>query len=95
MNLAYEFIKQYSKPSFRKYSLHRGIVDKVWNNGNGVLSFIGFIDNKMVVNRYLYRKCYKSMIEKFANLHNLAITFVDYGYPEYYNSSIFKGVSND
>lgn len=62
-----------------------GILRRVFNRGNGILSFACIKDNVLVINECLLTKS-----ERLCIVDSLKIpfVFVEYGYPYYYNNSL-------
>lgn len=67
---------------------------KVWNNGNGLLTFIIPIieENKILVNSLISRKKDFERISKI--FQGFEIIKVQYGYPIYYNYSMLGAYKN-
>lgn len=74
---------------YNPYSASQGIVEKVWNNGNGSLALFRFYENEKIilVNECLCNKADKKHLNEFMEQNDMQawnVVYKSYGYPEYY-----------
>lgn len=73
--------------SYLSYTVAYGIVDKVWNNGNGALDLYRFgKDNKVTVNTLLETKSDRTKLMKF--MPNAKVIEKELDYPDFYFKSL-------
>lgn len=81
------FVK--SNRNYRGYDLHLGIIDKVFNNGNGSLNLFRFYQEKkiIVINKTIYNKSDERKLKEFCrdcHIEDWQWKFASLSYPDYY-----------